>query len=113
MSAFTARVLGEWQLTGAESGGTPRLYLLELVGPTSYDTGGSAIDVADNVRLLHIDASSSAGGYIYSGDPANQKIKAFRQKDPAAAGGADIPLPEVGSTVNLSGETFQALALGD
>jgi hypothetical protein len=40
------------------------------------------------------------------------KLKIYRQKDPAAAGGADIPLPEVANAVDLSGVTFFGLAIG-
>jgi hypothetical protein len=42
------------------------------------------------------------GGYIFTYDTTNSLVKAYRQKDPAAAGGADIALPPVADSVDLS-----------
>ncbi len=48
----------------------------------------------------------NAEGYVFQVSPVagsnDVKIEAYRQKDPAAAGGADIPLPEVTAAVDLS-----------
>lgn len=70
---------------------------------SSYATGGEAITAAllelNIVEDLRVDPSA---GYVFEWDKTNAKIKAYRQKDPAAAGGADIALPEVANAVDLS-----------
>lgn len=50
-------------------------------------------------------------GYIFEYDITNEKLLAYRQKDPAAAGGADIPLPEVGNTISLAAVTGVTLLI--
>lgn len=70
----------------------------------TYATGGVAVtrgdfDLPVEIRDLTV---RPAAGYVFEFDKANSKILAYRQKDPAAAGGADIPLPEVGNSVNLA-----------
>ena len=50
---------------------------------------------------------------VFSWDKANAKVLAYRQKDPAAAGGADIPLPEVANAVDMSAVTFNWVAYGN
>jgi hypothetical protein len=61
------------------------------------------------IDYLRLDPS---GGYIFETDYTNSKIKAYDQKDPAAAGGADIALPEVGNSVNLGSVVARALVIG-
>jgi hypothetical protein len=53
-----------------------------------------------------------AGGYVFEVDKTNSKVKAYRQKDPGNAGGADIALPEVANAVDLSSVTFRFRAEG-
>jgi hypothetical protein len=80
----------------------------------TYATNGVAVTKANfdlPVSLTHLEVDSS-GGYIFEFDKANSKIKAYRQKDPAAAGGADIPLPEVANAVDLSSITPRFRAEG-
>jgi hypothetical protein len=80
----------------------------------TYATNGVAVTKANfdlPVSLTHLEVDSS-GGYIFEFDKANSKIKAYRQKDPAAAGGADIPLPEVANAVDLSSITPRFRAVG-
>lgn len=79
----------------------------------TYATNGIAIAASDlRLRSLdHLDIGVS-GGILAEWDKANGKIKAYRQKDPAAAGGADIALPEVTNAVDLSAITFRFQALG-
>src|SRR4051812_4644292 len=86
-------------------GETDHLYIGTIVPSTSYPTGGEVIDATGNTRFKKLQ-TGAAGGYVTSFDPATQKLKIFRQKDPAAAGGADIALPEVANTTDLSGVTF-------
>src|SRR5690349_15935560 len=89
-------------------GQTQHLYTGTFTPSTSYPTGGEPFDAASNVRFEKVLTDGGmAGGYVTAWDPANQKLKIHRQKDPAAAGGADIALPEVGNGVDLSGVTFQ------
>lgn len=85
---------------------------------TSYTTGGMAftkanLDLPVKVSRLEVD---NAGGYVFetvSLTNSGGLIKAYRQKDPGAAGGADIPLPEVANAVDLSAVTFNWTASGN
>jgi hypothetical protein len=79
-----------------------------------YATNGVAVtpqqlELASEIRDLDI---GSAAGIIFEYDKTNGKIKAYRQKDPAAAGGADIALPEVANGVDLSTTVFRFRAEG-
>lgn len=70
----------------------------------TYATGGVAVAKADfdlwhSLVDLRVDTSA---GYLFEWDKTNAKVKAYRQKDPAAAGGADIALPEVANAADLS-----------
>jgi hypothetical protein len=81
----------------------------------SYATNGVAVAKADfelpvSLDRLEIDP---AGGYVFEWDKANGKVKAYRQKDPANAGGADIPLPEVANAVNLAAIIINFQAIGN
>lgn len=81
----------------------------------AYATGGVAVTKALfdlPVSLDHIDIGASAG-YIAEWDKTNGKVKVYDQKDPAAAGGADIALPEVGNAVSLAAVNFRFLAQGN
>lgn len=44
-------------------------------------------------------------GYVFHYDHVSSKVLVYDQKDPAAAGGADIALPEVGNNVSLASLT--------
>lgn len=80
----------------------------------TYATGGVAytpqkFGLAAKVDILQV---SPKAGYVFETDYANKKIVAYQQKDPANAGGADIPLVEVADTTDLSGVTTRARAVG-
>lgn len=85
--------------------------------PASYATGGDTI-TAKSLGMSQFMAGqiSPAAGVVFEfviqTDPSTAKIKAYRQKDPAAAGGADIALPEVGNAVDLSALTPQVRITG-
>lgn len=69
----------------------------------TYATGGVAVTPAKfGFETLTSLAVQPAGGYVFEWDEANAKIKAYRQKDPAATGGADIALPQVANSTDLS-----------
>lgn len=79
-----------------------------------YATNGVAVTPAQFEfpgSIDHLDLGVSAG-IVFEYDKTNKKIKAYRQKDPAAAGGADIALPEVTNGVDLSTNVFRFLAHG-
>ncbi len=87
--------------------GTRLEYNGTLTMTASYATGGDTL----NAKLLGISKFhgaiiASAGGIVFEfipdTDPATAKVKAYRQKDPGAAGGADIALTEVAAAVDLS-----------
>lgn len=74
---------------------------------SSYATGGDTL-TAKILGFSHIEGAivGSAGGYTFecvtaAGSP-DIKIKAYRQLDPANAGGADVPMPQVANAVDLS-----------
>ena len=78
----------------------------------TYATGGVAVSGAAvdcPIRLYQLVVFPSAG-YIF--EYVGGLVKAYRQKDPAAAGGADIPLPEVANGVDLSAVNVPFLAMG-
>lgn len=91
----------------------PRKVRRGAISLGTYATNGVAV-TARNLELSRVDELdvSPSGGYIFEYDSTNKKIKAYRQKDPAAAGGADIPLPEVGNAVDLSAITPRFFASG-
>lgn len=73
---------------------------------SSYPTGGEALSNGDmGLSAMKFAIFEPTGGYVFRYDRSNSKLLAYRQKDPANAGGADIPLPEVGNTVDLSALT--------
>jgi hypothetical protein len=108
--ALSATLLGSpaaTQVVGSQRQGTFTVNL------GTYATNGVAFTPATFglVRVDYIDIGP-AGGYLFEVDYTNSKIKAYRQKDPAAAGGADIALPEVANGVDISAVTFRALVIG-
>jgi hypothetical protein len=92
-------------------GETQHLYVGSITLDNSYLTGGEPIDAPGNSRFIHLDAQPTAG-YVFEFIPASQLLKAYRQKDPAAAGGADIALVEVANAVDLSAVVVRFLAIG-
>jgi hypothetical protein len=93
-------------------GQTEHLYTGTIDFDSSYPTGGEALDLASNTRIETLIAQSKSG-YVFEWDAANQKLLAYRQKDPAAAGGADIALPQVANATDLSAVTgVQFIAIG-
>lgn len=94
-------------------GASERLYLGVIALDNSYPTGGEAIDVAGNTSFRKLFAQPTAG-YVFEWDEDGQKLKAFRQRDPGAIGGADVPLPEVTNLADLSALTeIDFIAFGD
>ena len=70
---------------------------------------GAQVDCPQNLVQLIVHPS---GGYVFEYVASTGKVKAYRQKDPAAAGGADIPLPEVAAGVDLSSVNAPFTAFG-
>lgn len=90
-------------------GGTRYVYLGTYALDNSYATGGDTIVSGANSVVALPEASKldtfrggSPGGYTTEFVKSSGKLKVYRQKDPAAAGGADIPLPEVANAADLS-----------
>jgi hypothetical protein len=94
-----------------------KAYVVDLTFSNSYATNGDSLPANSALGMSHsldaVQLCSGAAGYVFGVDHANRKIKAFRQKDPADAGGADIALPEVANTVDLSAVTVRAVIYGD
>lgn len=99
-------------LEDIQIGGTETLSIVSVAFDSSYPAGGEALDLAAN-RNIKVLLLQPTAGYVFEWIPSTQLIKVYRQKDPANAGGADIPLPEVGDTANLSALTaVQGIAIG-
>lgn len=77
-----------------------------------YASGGIAVSAAQ-VGLGVIDSLKvqPTSGYVFEWVRSTGKIKAYDNKDPGAAGGADLALPEVGA-IDLSAVTFNWEAIG-
>lgn len=80
---------------------------------SSYPTGGeSASDITGYFKTCLRLVCDSKGGYIFTWDKSNGKIKAFNTTDVDAA--SDAPGPEVGNGTDLSsltGVSFIAVGL--
>lgn len=70
----------------------------------SYPTGGYSIDPSGVESIEFLNPCPRAG-YVFSWSTSAQKLLVYRQKDPAASGGADIALPEVANGADLSAVT--------
>lgn len=81
----------------------PRKVRRGTISLGTYATNGIAV-TPKNIELIRIDDFDvqPTAGYIFEWLPATGKIKAYRQKDPGSAGGADVPLVEVGNAFDLS-----------
>lgn len=80
----------------------------------AYITGGMTVNKATfdlPVSLDHL-AIYPTAGYVAEWLPVTGFVKVYDQKDPAAAGGADIALPEVGNAVSLAAVNFRFEAKG-
>lgn len=95
-----------------------KIVVAKFTFDSSYATGGEAIDIKNQLGLSEIwfvDIKQEApltGMYLFQYDHTNAKILVFRQKDPAAAGGADIALPEVANATDLSSVTVRVMVYG-
>lgn len=94
-----ATIIAEEDITDFGQG--DHYYLVTVAFDSSYATNGEALDLAANRSIKRLILQPTAG-YVFEWDRANQKIKAYRGKDPGNAGGADIPLVEVANAVDLS-----------
>jgi hypothetical protein len=77
---------------------------------SSYPTGGEALDLAANTSIQYMiplpgGTATTGKGRKFEWDASSQKLVVFQQKDPAAAGGADIAFPEVANATDLSAIT--------
>lgn len=99
--------------------GNVRVKVRTITFDSSYPTGGEALAAADvGLRKIHavipcgpaIDSNSTA--VIVRWNATTNKLMAFRQKDPADTGGADIALPQVGNTIDLSGFSVLVVVIG-
>lgn len=97
--------------------GRIRERIVDVLMDSSYPTGGEPLTATDLglKTVLTVNAVQKTVGTsirIFQYDLTNSKLLAFQQKDPAAAGGADIPLPEVADTTSLSTITVRVTARG-
>jgi len=88
---------------GGRSTMFPRKIRRGTISLGTYATNGVAV-TPKNLELIRIDDLHIApsAGYVFEYLPATGLVKAYQQTDPAAVGGADIPLPEVTNAVDLS-----------
>lgn len=111
MAITATRVAGPYKL------GDRWQTLTTVLLDSSYPTGGEALSKADLGFAATVDPEWNVialptAGYIPEYDHTNSKLLMYDQKDPAAAGGADIALPQVGNTVDLSLVTVRCVATG-
>jgi hypothetical protein len=101
---------------GSLGEGNDQYVVGDITWDSSYPTGGESISgliSGGGVKLERVSHfATGGGGYVAKLDKANQKVIVYRQKDPGNAGGADIPLPEVGNTTDLSAQTWSFFAVG-
>lgn len=105
------------RVSGPHSTGSRWETVSTVLLDTSYPTGGEALTKADLGFAATVDptfnvTAQPTAGYIPEYDHVNSKLLMYRQKDPAAAGGADIALPQVADTADLSLVTVRVVASG-
>lgn len=112
---------GKTKGRGNDVWGSHRVSIFTITLDSSYPAGGEAWDpkqsghqgeVAHVALFPRIDAATgatTAAGRVFYYDHTAKKIVGYQQKDPADAGGADIPLPEIADTTDLSGTKLVAL----
>lgn len=91
-------------------------------GSDTYPTAGIPMPSAatlgmqrniDNVIVVDsaLDAATTTA-YVYGWDKTNAKMKMYVSKDPAATGGADVVLQEVGSSIAPAASTLEVIVQG-
>jgi len=85
-------------------GNSARLCVGTLAMSASYATNGDTVDFQGDLAVPEggVQLGGVPAGIALEWDGTNQKVKAYRNKNPADAGGADIAFPEVANAVNLS-----------
>jgi hypothetical protein len=87
-------------------------------GALTYPAGGVPLTkaklgcptVLDELVLLD---PASASGYVWKWDRTNNKLRGYQQTDPAAAGGANIPLVELtAATTAPAAQSLKVKAVG-
>lgn len=99
----------------------PVTFLKVTLDASYAGSGGEALDlrpyatgIGGNSNPVFVGISpegATAEGYVWAYDYANRKIIAFENKNPAAAGGADIALPEVTATNDLSSVDLRLMVI--
>ena len=109
--SVAATSVDQWSETGRIN------TLATLTFSGNYATGGDSFDFATiqqgGAQPIWVDIRGKAG-YSYEYDFTNKKIIVRQQKDPAAAGGADIPLPELaaaGYPAGVTGDAIRVLSI--
>lgn len=95
------------------SGGADSLMRRGTFNLGTYATGGVAVTPAQLGlnSIEHLDVGT-AGGIIFEWIKSSGLVKAYRQKDPGSAGGADVALPEVANAVDISANVARYQAWG-
>lgn len=101
--------------------GNKRRRVYDVTFDSSFLSGGETLTAA-NVGMKKITEAIPHGAFrktadntdaiLVSYDYTNSVLCAYDQKDPAATGGADIALPIVASTTDLSGYSGRITFLG-
>jgi hypothetical protein len=100
--------------------GSRKNVVADLTFDSSYDDNGESLTAADvGMRKLEeviphgpFRKSDGSDAVLVSYDHTNSKLVAFRGKDPANAGGADVPFPEVANTTNLGSYSGRVTFVG-
>lgn len=99
-------MIDQWNDTGRITG------IATLVFSGNYVANGDTYDFAalteGGAQPTHVMIMGKAG-YHYEYDYTNKKILVRQQRDPAAAGGADIPFTELAAAAYPAGVTGDAV----
>jgi hypothetical protein len=96
---------------GAHSIGDSVVLEHGTVNVGTYATSGVAVDDTGDIEWLPGSLVGQAQGYVAHYVASTKKIIVRYQTDPAAAGGADVPLKEVANSTNLASVDFPFIAI--
>ena len=106
-----------WTFASKQDTGQGFVFVGSLALTGNYATGG--IDISDFITSLPVTEApfhmvfTGKAGYQYEYDVAAKKLLIRQQTDPAAAGGANIPLVELAAAAlpaGVTGDTIQFVA---
>jgi hypothetical protein len=90
--------------------GNLKMRILDVTFDAAYASGGESLTADDlGVDPVFVLAEPT-DGYVFEYDKGNSKLIAYEQTDPAAVGGANVPLVEAAG--DLSTVVVRTMAIG-